>query len=1143
MSPKENVTSEQDAPEVATRVMEQYGGLPSDAVFSWSETNYLEHQTGTGEVISKKPVTTTVAFGRRVNGLSLDGDTDGIRIELGSDGEPLEIRKRWRTLTYTGNVSIIPATKAVEKLLRDETMKNDWRPANVSAFIDIIRLRYYQKGDGDTNLEPVWVFVGETKPGDYGIKFLVYARQFANFTASPTVGSYPLVVQFTDTSDASPIKWYWDFGDGSNSTLRNPLHTYQTGGNYTVNLMAWNDLGSDTISRADYITIYPNPAPVAGFTSNYTWENHMAPLAVAFNDTSTGIITNWSWDFGDGTNSTLQNPIHIFNETPGELYGDYTVTLNVTDDVSRLSAYSDYISVVKGLYPNFTAEPTRGPAPLNVTFTDLTQDYEKALGLYWDFGDDSYYWPEEYPSPRTIYHEYASDGVYNVTLTYYGTHEEPYWLTKEYYIIVGNVSPPPVADFTANVTSGKVPLAVAFTDTSTGSPTDWMWDFGDGTNTTDQNPAHVYSTQGTYAIKLAATNAVGSNSLTRTDYITVFPLTIPAANFTADPISGKVPLTVSFSDTSTGSPTSWYWDFGDGTNSTGQNPIHTYTSSGVFSVSLNATNTDGSDTKVLPDYITVIPLIPPAANFTANPVSGTVPLLVGFRDLSTNTPTSWYWDFGDGTNSTDKNPLHGFTTAGNFTILLKAANVDGNDTVIKPDYITVTSLSPPVANFTANVTSGKNPLTVAFTDTSANTPTQWLWDFGDGNSAPEQNPVHIYTTAGTFTISLKATNADGRNTITKTDYIIVLPRIPPDAGFTANATTGNAPLVIAFTDTSTNTPDGWVWNFGDGTTSTVQNPVHIYTTAGKYTVSLTAANADGSDTETRPDYIIVTSLVPPVAGFSANITSGKVPLAVSFSDLSTGSPTGWSWTFGDSAGSSDRNPVHVYSSAGIYTVSLHVTNADGSDTATKVNYISVSSPVLPVANFLVNTTSGNTPLAVAFTDTSSGSPTSWSWNFGDGVTATGRNLVHVYSAVGKFTVSLTVTNPDGSDTITKPDYITVTSPTPTPTPTPTPGTIPATIRIEPETLNLKSKGVFTAFITLPSGYNVNNIDVASLVCEGAHAKSGHATGGGEYIAKFERQDLVGIVPGDAVTFTVVGNVIVNGNPIEFRGSDTIRVIE
>jgi len=105
-------------------------------------------------------------------------------------------------------------------------------------------------------------------------------------------------------------------------------------------------------------------------------------------------------------------------------------------------------------------------------------------------------------------------------------------------------------------------------------------------------------------------------------------------------------------------------------------------------------------------------------------------------------------------------------------------------------------------------------------------------------------------------------------------------------------------------------------------------------------------------------------------------------------------------------------------------------------------------------------------------------------------------------------------------------------------------TVQAGVRIEPETLNLKSKGTFTSFITLPAGYDVNNIDPAYLVCEGAHAKSGRVTGEGSNmdIAQFNRQDLTGIIPGDEVTVTVTGEVITNGTAIDFKGSDTIRVI-
>ncbi|MDO9324302.1 MAG: PKD domain-containing protein [Methanoregula sp.] len=270
MSPKENVTSEQDAPEVAEKVMKQYGGLPPDAVFAWSETNYLEHQTGSGEVISKKPVTTTVAFGRRVNGISLDGDTDGIRIELGSNGKLLEFRKTWRTLTYSGNVSIIPKTKAVENF----ELTN-----HVGVLIDTVVLRYYETGDSNTYLEPVWVFIGERQPGGNRLKYIINAWQFADFSVMPVTVLISEPVSFTDASQTAAVKWYWEFGDGTNSTFRNTTHSYLKDGNYTVNLTVWNDLGSDTISKSNYIMVLPISSPHIDTTSTNRIENQVTSMS------------------------------------------------------------------------------------------------------------------------------------------------------------------------------------------------------------------------------------------------------------------------------------------------------------------------------------------------------------------------------------------------------------------------------------------------------------------------------------------------------------------------------------------------------------------------------------------------------------------------------------------------------------------------------------------------------------------------------------------------------------------------------------------------------------------------------------------------------------------------------------------------
>jgi len=165
--------------------------------------------------------------------------------------------------------------------------------------------------------------------------------------------------------------------------------------------------------------------------------------------------------------------------------------------------------------------------------------------------------------------------------------------------------------------------------------------------------------------------------------------------------------------------------------------------------------------------------------------------------------------------------------------------------------------NPPVAEFSATPTSGNAPLTVTFTDQSTNSPIYWRWTFGDGGTSTQQNPTHQYTTAGTYTVSLTATNACGNNTKTKTGYITVNGCTAPVAAFTGTPTSGNAPLTVSFTDSSTNSPTSWSWNFGDSGTSTLQNPSHQYTTAGTYGVSLTATNGCGNDTETKSGYILV----------------------------------------------------------------------------------------------------------------------------------------------------------------------------------------------------------------------------------------------------------------------------------------------
>jgi len=515
--------------------------------------------------------------------------------------------------------------------------------------------------------------------------------------------------------------------------------------------------------------------------------------------------------------------------------------------------------------------------------------------------------------------------------------------------------------------------------------------------------------------------------------------TPPSAQFSGSPTSGQAPLTVQFADQSTpGSATitSWQWAFGDGGTSTARSPSHTYTVSGSYTVSLTVTSSAGQDTQTKTSYLNVSSSVFPTAQFSGSPTSGQAPLTVQFTDQSTpgSSPvTAWSWSFGDGATSAARSPSHTYTVAGSYTVSLTVTTSAGQDTQTKTSYVNASSSVAPTAQFSGSPTSGAAPLTVQFTDQS--TPgssqiTAWLWSFGDGSTSTAQDPSHVYAAAGSYTVSLKVLTSAGQNTQTRTNYVAVSSPVPPTAGFSGSPTNGSAPLAVQFTDESTSGSapiTSWSWTFGDGGTSSAQNPRHTYTAAGSHTVRLIVASSAGRDTLSRAGYIGV--IAAPTAGFGASPRSGARPLAVQFTDQSTAGSapiTSWSWSFGDGGTSTEQNPLHTYIDAGSYTVQLIVGSSVGSDTLSRVDYITACAP--PTADFSASPTSGLTLVTAQFTDRSTpgSSPiTSWSWSFGDGATSAEQNPTHLYLLPGRYDVSLTVGTACGKATATKVGYITV----------------------------------------------------------------------------------------------------------------------
>lgn len=261
----------------------------------------------------------------------------------------------------------------------------------------------------------------------------------------------------------------------------------------------------------------------------------------------------------------------------------------------------------------------------------------------------------------------------------------------------------PVASFTASTTSGVTPLAVNFTDTSTGTPTQWIWDFGDGASSTIQNATHTYTTPGTYLVKLSASNQSGTSQSPPLTVVVNSTGLAPVPSFTMDVTEGKAPLTVNFTDTSTNNPTSWLWTFGDGPTSTSseQNPSHTYIiTPGNFSVRLTAQNAYGSDTKLF-NYIVTYAL-KPTVDFIANKTSGICPFTVQFNATSSAPIATYAWDFGDGNTSTEKDPMHTYTNIGKYTVTLTVTADGQTGNKIRNDYIVVaepvSTPPPPIEN-------------------------------------------------------------------------------------------------------------------------------------------------------------------------------------------------------------------------------------------------------------------------------------------------------------------------------------------------------------------------------------------------------------------------------------------------------------
>jgi PKD repeat protein len=264
-------------------------------------------------------------------------------------------------------------------------------------------------------------------------------------------------------------------------------------------------------------------------------------------------------------------------------------------------------------------------------------------------------------------------------------------------------------------------------------------------------------------------------------------------------------------------------------------------------------------------------------------------------------------------------------------------------------------VAPPQADFSASGTSGTAPFAVAFSDLSSGNVQARLWNFGDGSFSIEPAPVHTYTTAGSYSVSLTALGFGGQDSLTKAGLIAVNGPGGPDAptaDFSSDRTAGNVPMPVQFTDRSVGEITSWAWNFGDGSTSSAQNPLHTYTSGGRFTVSLAVSGPGGSNAMVKLDHIVANVPGALDVDFVADVTSGSAPLRVRFRAINvSGQALTGTFDFGDgttgTVGLGNGRIAHVYSNPGVYTVTLTASDAASTDIEQKVGFITVATPLAP----------------------------------------------------------------------------------------------------------------------------------------------------------------------------------------------------
>jgi gliding motility-associated-like protein len=789
-------------------------------------------------------------------------------------------------------------------------------------------------------------------------------------------------------STGSIVSLKWDFGDGTTSTSQNPVHTYADTGFYKIVLHVVSDHGcEDSLVR----TVVVSVPPFANFRFNQVCEGTISAFtdsSIAFNDK----IYLWNWDFGDATGSNLKNP--------GKLYAKdtvYSVKLKVTNVAGCSDSIVKTLTVYSKPKPSFTFTTVCDQTAMN--FANSSSSKQTINQVLWDFGDT------DTASSWNSNHTYATSGTYTVKLVL-----STVWGCKDSALNKFPVYPNPIAGIDINQKQQCFRYHnFVFTDSSKilSGNIYTNWDFGDGKTDTFQSLNHKYVNDGNFSVRLIA---ISNFNCRDTAYDSVSVYTMPQAKFTIDQKEQCFRNNIfTFTDTgkiSNGTFTR-VWEFGDATGAVNNPTTHSYSDTGIFAPTLILTSNFGcKDT-----FRSSVQLWPmPVSSFVIN---DTGQCLNNNSFLFTNTSKiawgnlSYDWFLGDGTTSnSDSTILHSYSNDSFFSIKLAVTSSKGCIDSIRK--IVLVHSMPQVSFTIADSLQCLSGNQFNFTNTSriAKGSLTYKWNFGDANRSAVTNPIHTYTNFGTYDITLEALSDFGCIDSTKQSVTIYpMPVVKPFSN-SAGACINNQSL--QFFDSSIISSGTLTrrWDFGDSTTSTLQNPLKTFALAKVYRVWLYQNSDKGCIDSTALDIDIFPK---PLPSFSANDTdqclNGNNFIFRNTGSIASGSVNS-TWFFGDGGSSMNFMGFHSYAGPGNYRVNL-VSQSNNGCIDSFVRQVVVYP--MPVVTFTTNLNEqcirGNQFVFTNNSNISNGTLDHY-WTFGDTGTSKSVSPKYVYPQIGSYIVWL-----------------------------------------------------------------------------------------------------------------------------------------